>query len=109
MERQFVEGMQEISGFGGSYEEACRKMVLAGLNWWDEHPEAEPKFKSNSNIYGILLEDNEDAKALSDAVVAAVDGDCTGAMHQATISHILWIHGHSWEEYVQEMSKPEDE
>ena len=28
---EWEEGMDEISGFGGSYEEGCRKMVKAGV------------------------------------------------------------------------------
>ena len=101
----FEPEMGEISGFGGSYEEACRKMVVAGLNWLDMHPLAEPKFHGYKGVYGILSEDNAIAKELSTAMVDAAGGDCTGAMHQATVTTVLWIREHSWEEYVKEMKK----
>lgn len=101
---EFKEGMSEISGFGGTYEETCRKMVKAGLEWFDEHPEADPTFIGYEGIYGVISEDNEDAKNLSKAVTASID-DCTGAMHQATIGHILHIHKVGWDVYVKEMQK----
>ncbi|OEU76115.1 MAG: hypothetical protein BA874_06660 [Desulfuromonadales bacterium C00003068] len=103
-EYEYEEGMSEISGFGGSYEKSCRKMVKAGLEWFDENPEADPIFAGYEGIYGIISTENEDAKNLSKAVTASVD-DCTGAMHQATIGHILHVHEVGWETYLEEMKK----
>lgn len=94
----FTDDMAEISGFGGSYEKACRDMIVAGLEWFDEHPTAEPKFHGFKDVYGIMAEDNEDAKALSEAVTAVSD-DVTGAMHQASIQHIMYIRKNGWEKY----------
>jgi len=99
---EFEDGMAEISGFGGSYEAACRKMIETGLNWFDEHPNADPQFVAYTGIYGIIDAANEDAKELSKVVLESVD-DCTGAMYQATISHIMHIHKVGWETYVREM------
>ena len=96
---QYTDDMGELSGFGGGYEEACRKMVVTGLEWLDAHPKADPQFHGYENIYGVIIEENDDAKQLSKAVVDATGGDCTGAMHQCTISHILWIHKNGWETY----------
>lgn len=109
MLREFTPDMSEISGFGGGYEEACRKMVLAGCTWFDENPEAAPEFSSFENVYGILMSENEHAKALSQAMVDAVkeDGGATGAMHQATMGHVIFIHKNGWEKYQAEMRKPE--
>jgi hypothetical protein len=101
---QFTPEMREISGFGGGYEEACRKMVQAGLEWFDANTEADPQFHSYKNVYGVIWEDNEFAKELSRVVVDASGGDCTGAMHQAAISHILFVRKNGWEKYVEEMT-----
>ena len=98
----YTDDMAEISGFGGGYEATCRAMVVAGLKWFDEHPGASPEFRGYSGIYGVINEENSDAKELTKAVIEASGGDCTGAMHQATISHILWIHNHSWDQYAAE-------
>ena len=98
----------EISGFGGGYEETCRKMLLAGLTWLDAHPEADPKFKGFKNVYGIILEDNEDAEALSKAVVDGSGGDCTGAMHQAVISTCLYIKKAGLQKYLDVMNETQE-
>ena len=57
-------GMGEISGMGGDYEEACRKMVYAGLAWLETRPDADLKATTYRNVYGILNADSPDAKEL---------------------------------------------
>jgi hypothetical protein len=101
----FTSDMGEISGFGGGYEQTCRNMLAAGLEWLDEHPDADPKFQGMKGVFGVIFDDNEDAKALSDAVVEGADGDCTGAMHQAVVGSCLWIKENGWDAYCAEMSK----
>ncbi len=102
--REYSNEMREISGFGGDYEKACREMVLVGLNWFDDNPTADPQFSGCKYIYGVCIEDNDDAKSLSEAIVSAAS-DCTGAMHQACVSHVLYAHKVGWDRYVKEMSK----
>jgi len=75
---EFTEQMREISGFGGGYEQTCRNMLKAGLKWWDKNPEVKPEFHSYKNIYGVISEDNEDAKALSEVITQPPHDDCTG-------------------------------
>lgn len=103
--------MGEISGFGGGYEEVCQIMLNAGMLWLEEHPDADPRFKGYEGVYGLLMEDNDDAKALTKVVDEASEtvpgGGCTGAMHHAVMSRLLWIHGHSWEEYREEVARRE--
>lgn len=98
----FEDGMGEISGFGGAYEESCRKMVKAGLEWFDEHPKADPMFRGYKGICGIIDADNDDAESLLKAVSGSVRDCSTGAVHKA-IGHIMHIHKVGWEIYVQEM------
>ena len=102
----FEEGMGEISGMGGGYEQECRDMLKAGLEYLDAHPNSVPKFHGYKGVYGLISEDNEDAKALSKALMD-VAKDCTGAMHQAVISSILWIWKNGWDEYVKKMEETE--
>lgn len=104
MEYEFTDEMGEISGFGGRYEDTCRVMVVAGLKWLDENPEADPKFTAYKNIYGVISEDNKDVKTLTKVMVEASGNDCTGAMHQATVGTVLWIKHRSWAEYIEMMS-----
>jgi hypothetical protein len=100
----WVEGMGEISGFGGGYEQACQQMLRQGLQWFTDHPDAKPEFKGFKNVFGLITEENHDAKSLSDAICAGVEP--SGAMHQAVIGHLFAIRRMGWEAYVAEMSKP---
>jgi hypothetical protein len=98
--------MGEISGFGGGYEDCCRAMLAAGLKWLDEHPTADPRFHGYKNVYGLCMEDNEDAKSLSRAICdcePAREEGATGAMHQAVVSHVMFIKAKGWESYVEQM------
>ena len=103
---EWTDEMGEISGFGGDYEAACRNMVRAGVKWFDEHPESEPQFHGYKNITGIIVDDNDDARSLSVAIVDACH-DCSGAMHQAAVSHVLAIKRLGWEKYSEEMKQRE--
>lgn len=95
----------EISGFGGGYEACCRAMVSAGMEWLEANPSADPQFHGYRGVYGIVSEDNADAEALSKAMVAASEsrGGCTGAMHQATVGHVLHARKVGWDAYLKEL------
>lgn len=106
---EWTEDMDEISGFGGGYERTCRAMVSAGCNWLSERSDADPQFHGFKGVYGVIAEDNEDAKTLSKVVLDASGGDCTGAMHQAAIGHIFaWRRLGSWLAYQREMRTRND-
>lgn len=109
----WTEDMRQISGFGGGYERTCRAMVSAGCKWWSEHSEADPQFHGYKGVYGVIAEDNDDAKTLSKVVEEASNGDCSGAMHQASISHVMaWRHLGSWIAYqgkMREMKREDGE
>ena len=95
----------EISGFGGGYENACRKMVIAGLEWSDEHPDSDLSFKQFKNIYGLTTDESDDMKLCQEAMSKAVNDGCTGAMMQVTMIHLMFIRKHGWDKYVEEMNK----
>lgn len=106
----FTKDMHEISGFGGGYEECCRNMLTAALEWLDANPKADPKFRGFKDVYGILMDDNDDAKALSKAATSAAgEYGATGAMHQAVISAAMYVKTKGWDAYVKEMTHPEGE
>lgn len=119
MAKEWAEDMGEISGMGGSYEAGCRAMVLAGIRWLDEHPKADPCFKGFKNVFGFIADDNDDAKALTKAIMDAEivdDGkrircgeQATGAMHHATVQHCLAYKRLGWEEYSRQLrERPKD-
>jgi len=100
--------MGEISGFGGGYEDACRKMVIAGLEWCDEHPDADLKYKQFEGVTGLTFDESDDMKLMQEAMLTAIGHDCTGAMMQATMNHVMFVRKNGWEKYVEEMSKKEE-
>lgn len=106
----FTPEMDEISGLGGAYEARCRDMLRDGLEWLDNNPEADPTISTLSlgdvKVYGVIRENNDDAKALSKAVMGPSDGPgCSGAMHQAVMTAALWIRKNGWDEYVKRMAR----
>ena len=104
MKYEFTAGMGEISGFGGGYEEVCRRLVINGTTWLDENPEANLEFKGYQGVYGIIEADSKDATSLHTAMTEGED-DVTGAMMHACTHHVLAIKEHGWDDYVSKMSK----
>jgi len=102
IERKYPEGADYISGFGGGYEKCCQDMVLAGLAWLDENPDAKPEFTQFQNIYGLTADENEDMKKLQKAMLT-VDSGATGAMMQASTNHVLAARELGWEEYLKQL------
>jgi len=103
----YPEGCKEISGFGGEYEQECRRMVIAGMKWFDRFPNASPRFKTYKNIYGIVVEEGNQKHRLTDAILDE-SPDCSGAMMQASISHCLFASKNGWDKYIREMQKPKE-
>lgn len=88
----FDEGMDEISGFGGGYEQGCRDLLLAGGEWADR----------NVAIAKAITSQFEVPKDMEAAMLAACP-DCSGAMFGTCLSHIVWVMNHTWGEYVGQM------
>ena len=102
---QYTENCGEISGFGGGYENACRKMVIAGMEWLDKHKEANPTFDQFVNVFGMTDNENDDMKAMQKHMNKAIDNEASGAMMQACTNHILHAKEVGWETYISEMEE----
>ena len=120
--KTWSDDMGEISGFGGGYEATCRAMVLAGIQWVDDHQNEEPVVTSLRNVYGLAVAENEAARLLEEAMMSApvvLDGrviqskvrdDCTGAMHHAAMQHVLAYRRLGWDEYSRQLKeRPNDD
>lgn len=103
---EFTDEMGEISGFGGSYERACRDMVIAGVEWLDEHPDAEPEILEMENVIGLVKADNDAAEQLTDVMADAAEDTPTGAMMHACVRHVIYVGENGWDEYVELMESP---
>ena len=105
--------MGEISGFGGGYEACCQDMLEAGVVWLDRNKQKghEPNLQGHSfkNIYGIMIADSDDAKAMEKTVLEAAKGEATGAMHHAVMSRLFYIAKNGWDSYCVELRKHEKE
>lgn len=75
---EWTPDMGEISGFGGSYEAGCRAMVKAGVEFWEaqdaahargEREKFDPHYQGFEGVFGLLTDDNADAKALDRAMM----------------------------------------
>jgi hypothetical protein len=104
---KFTKEMREISGMGGSYEQCCRDMVIAGANWLKNNPDKNPEWKTFKNVFGLTTDENEDAKELENILLEASGDDCTGAMMQAAMSHVGFIKLNGWDKYVEQMKLDE--
>lgn len=93
-----------ISGFGGGYEATCQKMLLRGIAWLKEHPQFSFQgYHTLKNIYGICSADTKEAKELDTVITDGLES--TGAMHQAVIGHLAYIHQHGYENWIAEIEK----
>jgi len=126
---EWTPDMGEISGFGGSYEAGCRAMLDAGIAFAAEQDAAhargersafDPEFSGLRGVYGLIYDDNEDAKALTRALMSAAFTDpatgsvttvreygATGAMHQAVVSHVLAFRRLGAAEYCRQLRERE--
>lgn len=105
---QYTDKCREISGFGGEYEDTCRKMVIQGIEWLTSHSETNPAFRSLKNVIGLCFSENEDGEALHTAMTAGFEG-LTGAMVHTCTNHVLAANKIGWEKYIEEMEKQEKE
>lgn len=96
-----------ISGFGGGYEDLCQKMLWRGVAHLEEHKpplEMWKGAKTYNNVYGVLITEGDDLKALEEAIIKPEE-DVTGAMHQAVMGHLFFIHQHGLDKWREELSK----
>lgn len=98
----------DISGFGGGYEDVCQRMLARGVAYLAEvKPPVEMwdrGLKQSPNIIGIAIAESDGVKALEDAMMAGED-DVTGAMHQAVLNHLAYIHKHGEDGWLAELQK----
>lgn len=97
MQRKYTEDMKEISGFGGVYEQECRKMVLGLLDWIDANPDEEAFILSEQGVFKPSPE--------LDAKLLQISPNCSEAMAVAAFRHVSYIQENGWPAYVRKMKK----
>jgi len=108
----------DISGFGGSYEAGCQRMLKLGLEWIKNKPlsiwkgtgslRAKDR-KTGQEIQFIgLMKTSEALKELeeiwlNDDFLAV--GGITGAMHEAVLHHLHYIHRRGYDKWLKTCSE----
>ncbi len=95
----------DISGMGGGYERACQLMLKAGIQYLANKSNFVWDYEEYANVYGVCWSDSENAKRLDKVLLYAAGGDCSGAMHQAVIGHLRFIHENSYDKWLNECGK----
>lgn len=90
----------DISGMGGRYEAACQGMLRNGIEFIRGKPLSIWKgTHSYKNIYGILITESPELKKLEKIWIEKYEP--SGAMHQAVMSHLRYIHEHGYEAWLE--------
>jgi len=94
----------DISGFGGSYEEGCQRILWFGLEWIKDKPlDVWEDTYSYRNVTGLLITGTKlDGleKILSEDKFLN-EGGMTGAMHHASFSHLYYIHKNGYKAWLK--------
>lgn len=94
----------DISGMGGSYEWGCQMMLQAGIKILKEQHDFHFDYQGFKNVYGLVWTDTPWGKELDKALSDAVNHSETGAMHQAVIGHLQYIHSYSYDKWLKKVS-----
>ena len=102
---RYPENIDAISGFGADspYEHACQKMVIAGMEWHDQHPDAHVRFKTSEQIIGVPFEMSADCESITNHMNDAIGGEASGMMVCTTLKHVLAARRIGWDKYLQEI------
>ena len=92
----------DISGMGGGYELCCQTMLLRGMAFLAQNPDFnfEGAYETYRGIYGVCFSETEQAKSLDEVITK--NTDCTGAMHQAVIGNLMFIHKNGYQAWLNE-------
>jgi hypothetical protein len=97
---EWTDEMDEISGFGGEYEESCRQMVTAGLKWLERNDGPATEFSMGDNVFARIDEEAEATDELRTHMASAVDMDPSPSMLHLCVKHTLYAHEIGFEAYV---------
>jgi len=98
--------------FGG-YEWGCQVIRARALRFLERIPAESslPKHHSYKNVTGLLVADDDKAKAMDEFIMdhpKLKEFGVTGAMHQYGIMHATMWHRLGWDEYERILREGED-
>lgn len=91
----------DVSGMGGGYEHTCQRMLANGRKYLSDNPDfsSELAYKGFEGVTGICIAASIGAKNFDQIILFGID-DCTGAMHQVVVGHLLYIAKHGEEKWL---------
>jgi len=114
----------DISGMGDGYEEACQKMLWTGIQYLSKIDNPERLLQGThgmkakagkGNMLGIqegetvefygICYTPESFKECEDAMMKAVNNDCTGAMYQCVVGHLKFIAKNGLQKWHEELKQ----
>lgn|SRR6185503_5283203 len=95
-------GAKDHSSMGADYETAMRRMLIAGIDYINQHPDCVPVFKEYNHIFGHIDDLNSDAQKLYNVVLAA-EPNCSSAQMQEIMGYLTYIVQLGWEKFVEMM------
>lgn len=101
----------DISGMGGGYEDGCQRMLWRGVQYLAERKPPTAMWegaKQNPQIVGVLLTEGDELKKLEQYILDGCSG-ASGAMHQAVMNHLAYIHQHGTEGWLKEAKRRDSE
>jgi hypothetical protein len=101
----FTPEMDEISGYGGAYEQTCRNMFAKGLEWLEGHPDADPIFTADEEKKGKIRAENVAAEEFLEWIDRASGKRASATMFEAVIKHCFTAKEVGWENYQKIVAK----
>jgi hypothetical protein len=106
---QYTDKCRKMFCYGQVYEDACRRMVIAGMEWLDEHPDADIKIDTYNRIFDMTVPMADDIKKLEDVMSASAECGNAGNVIQDTVNHVLYARKIGWDAYIREWEKVGEE
>lgn len=97
--------MGELSGFGDGYEDLCRAMLRAGLQWLDDHPNV-VVIRGIDGVLGFAGGDPDDDVNGLLALLYEAGGSKTSVRMVEVVTHALgYVLDNGWPAFVVAMKQ----
>lgn len=98
---EFTDEMKGIYEYGGGQEQICRDMLVAALEFRDEHPEVIDEIQESDNVSRIMGGEEGLIGELNEVFKETTDNNYSRGQYFAVIGNLMWIDEHNWQEYVE--------
>jgi len=103
LQYEWNDEMDEVSGLGGEYEEACREMIAAGLQWLEDNDGPVVKFSGGQNVTARIGPAAGEIDDLREHMASVVEFDVTPSMLHVCVKHALYAYDIGWLSYTTRM------